>query len=80
MKILRIRNVPHDLFKRLQKMARAKNRSLNGQVISMLAQAVDASEYRNEQAEILAAIQRRQFKAPKNSPLSLELLRENRGR
>jgi hypothetical protein len=46
----------------------------------MLAQAVEDEERRKKQAKILTSIQRRRFKAPKNAPSSLELLREDRGR
>ena len=78
--ILQIRGVPDDLYKRLQQLARAKNRSLSAQVIAMLSQAVEDEERRRKQAKTLVSIQRRRFKAPKNAPSSLELLREDRGR
>lgn len=77
---LHVRSVPDDLYKRLQKLAQAKNRSLSAQVITMLSQAVEDEERRRKQAKTLVSIQRRRFKAPKNAPSTLELLREDRGR
>ncbi len=80
MNTLHVRSVPDELYERLQKLAQAKNRSLSAQVITMLVQAVEDEERRKKQAKILTSIQRRRFKAPKNAPSSLELLREDRGR
>lgn len=80
MNTLHVRSVPDDLYKRIQLMASTKNRSLSAQVITLLAQAVDAEERRMKQAKVLDSIQRRRFKAPKKAPASLELLREDRGR
>lgn len=80
MNTLHVRSVPDDLYKRIQHLAGMKNRSLSAQVITLLAQAVDAEERRMKQAKVLNSIQRRRFKAPKNAPSSLDLLREDRGR
>lgn len=80
MNTLHVRSVPDDLYKRIQLMASVKNRSLSAQVITLLSQAIDAEERRMKQAKVLDSIQRRRFKAPKNAPASLELLREDRGR
>jgi plasmid stability protein len=80
MNTLHVRSVPDDLYERLQQLANSRNRSLSAQVITMLAQAVEDEERRKKQARILNSIQRRRFKAPKNAPSTLELLREDRGR
>jgi len=80
MNTLHIRSVPDDLYKRLQQLAHARNRSLSAQVITMLAQAIEDEERRKKQTKTLTSIQRRRFKAPKNARSSLELLREDRGR
>jgi plasmid stability protein len=80
MNTLHVRSVPDDLYKRIQWMASVKNRSLSAQVITLLTQAVEAEERRMKQAKALSSIQRRRFKAPKNAPSSLELIREDRGR
>ncbi len=80
MNTLHVRSVPDDLYNRLQQLAHARNRSLSAQVITMLAQAVENEERRKRQAKTLTSIQRRRFKAPKNAPLTLALLREDRKR
>lgn len=80
MDTLHVRSVPDDLYERLQQLARARNRSLSAQVITMLAQAIEIEERRKKQAKTLKSIQRRRFKAPRNAPSSLDLLREDRTR
>lgn len=80
MNTLHVRRVPDDLYNRLQQLAKARNRSLSAQVITMLAQAVEEEERRRKQTKTLASIQRRRFKAPKNAPSTLDLLREDRTR
>ncbi len=80
MNTLHVRSVPDDLYKRLQQLANARNRSLSAQVITMLAQAVEDEERRKAQAKTLTSIQRRRFKVPKNAPTTLDLLREDRAR
>ena len=80
MNTLHVRSVPDDLYQRIHLMANAKNRSLSAQVITLLSQAVELEERRMKQAKVLNSIQRRRFKAPKNAPSSLDLLREDRKR
>ena len=80
MNTLHVRSVPEDLYNRLQQLANTRNRSLSAQVIMMLTQAIEAEERRKKQAKVLTSIQRRRFKAPKNAPPSLTLLREDRSR
>lgn len=80
MNTLHVRSVPDDLYARLQQLAQARNRSLSAQVITLLEQAIENEERRKKQAKALASIQRRRFKAPRNAPSSLELLREDRAR
>ena len=80
MNTLHVRSVPEDLYQRIRSMASVKNRSLSAQVITLLAQALEAEERRMEQAKVLTSIQRRRFIAPKNAPDSLELLHEDRAR
>jgi len=80
MNTLHVRSVPDDLYERLQQLAHARNRSLSAQVITMLMQAVEDEERRKKQSKTLASIQRRRFKAPRNAPSSLDLLREDRTR
>jgi antitoxin FitA len=80
MKTLYVRNMPDDLYRRIHTLAKVDNRSLNEQAIILLEQAVEAEERRVEQTKVLNSVQRRRFKAPKNAPSSLELLRKDRGR
>lgn len=80
MNTLHVRSVPDDLYQRIQVMANAKKRSLSAQVITLLSQAIELEERRMKQAKVLNSIQRRRFKAPKNAPSSLDLLREDRKR
>jgi plasmid stability protein len=80
MNTLHVRSVPDDLYNRLQKLAQVRNRSLSAQVITMLEQAIESEERRKKQAKALTSIQRRRFKAPRNAPSTLALLREDRTR
>jgi predicted transcriptional regulator len=80
MNTLHVRSVPDDLYNRLQQLAKARNRSLSAQVITMLAQAIEDEDRRKKQNKTLASIRRRRFKIPKNGPSSLDLLHEDRTR
>jgi predicted transcriptional regulator len=80
MKTLHVRDVPDELHRRLQHLARARNRSLSAQVITMLAQAVEKEERRRDQEKVLASIRRRRFSPPAKLPSSTDLLREDRNR
>jgi plasmid stability protein len=80
MNTLHVRSVPDNLYNRLQQLAQSRNRSLSAQVITLLEQALEIEERRKRQAKVLSSIQRRRFKAPKNTPSSLELLKEDRAR
>jgi plasmid stability protein len=77
---LHVRSVPEDLYHEIQKLAEERSRSLSAQVVKMLAQAVEDEKSRKTQTKALAAIRRRRFSAPKKSPSSFELLREDRQR
>ena len=80
MATLHIRNVPDSLYVRLQQQARAENRSLSAEVITLLTKALD--EESDDQAAILARIRRRRSYAPvaMGAPDSMTLLREDRDR
>ena len=80
MATLHVRSVPEDLYQEIQKLAEERSRSLSAQVVTMLAQGVEDEKSRKTQTKALAAIRRRRFSAPKKSPSSLELLREDRKR
>ena len=82
MPILHVRNVPDDLYARIQRLANAKNRSVSAQVIRLLDQALQAEEARQSQARILACVRSRRVAYAQNSsaPDSVALLREDRER
>ncbi|HUE99035.1 MAG TPA: hypothetical protein VMN99_07250 [Anaerolineales bacterium] len=80
MPTLHVRSVPEDLYQEIQKLAEERSRSLSAQVVTMLAQALEDEKSRKTQIRALASIRRRRFSAPKKSPSSPEMLREDRKR
>ena len=82
MRILHVRNVPDDLYIRIQRLATAKNRSMSAQVIQLLDQALQTEEARQAQAKVLAGIRRRRvsYIRKPTTPDSATLLREDRDR
>lgn len=82
MPTLHVRNVPEDLYTRLQKIAQAQNRSLSAQVITLLETAIHPAEVRKAQARLLADVRRRRFVYPDDAdiPDSVTLLQEDRQR
>lgn len=80
MPILHVRNVPEELYERLQERAQKENRSMSAEVVDLLQRAIEASE--RSPAEILAGIRRRRFFRPADAgvPDSATLLREDRDR
>ena len=80
MPTLYVRSVPVEIYERLQKLARAEQRSLSAQVISLLDSSLREADDRKAQSRILRAIRRRRFTPPAGTPISVKLLREDRGR
>ena len=79
MPILHVRNVPQDLYERLQQRAASQQRSISAEVIYLLHTALEEAE--RPQARILEdIIRRRSSRPPINAPESLALLREDRER
>ena len=80
MAILHVRNVPQDLYERVQRRAQEQNRSLSAEVIYLLRNALEVAE--RPQAQILEGIRRRRFFRPADAgaPDSATLLREDRDR
>jgi plasmid stability protein len=80
MSTLHVRNVPDDLYDRIQRRARAQGRSITAEVVSLLERAIEETE--NLQHEVLAGIRRRRFFSPSEvgAPDSTTLLREDRQR
>ncbi len=77
MSTLLVRRVPEDLYRQIQRLAEARNRSLSAQVVIMLTQALEEEQNRKTRARTLTSIRCRRFSAPKKAPSSLELLRED---
>jgi len=82
MPILHVRNVPDELYARIQQLAHAKNRSVSAQVIRLLDAALQVEEARQSQAKVLASIRRRRltYARKPSAPDSVTLLREDRER
>jgi plasmid stability protein len=80
MAILHVRNVPQELYERLQRRAEAQRRSLSAEVITLLTWAVEEAE-RSPEAT-LAGIRERRFFRPEEvgAPDSTAILRQDRGR
>lgn len=80
MPILHVRNVPEDLYERIQQRAQLQHRSISAEVLTLLRDALEISE--RPQARILADIRRRRFYRPSDvgAPESAKLLREDRDR
>jgi plasmid stability protein len=80
MPVLHVRNVPQELYTRLQRRAEAQRRSLSAEVITLLDWALEETGRTPETT--LASIRRRRFFAPADAgaPDSTHLLREDRAR
>jgi plasmid stability protein len=78
MPILHVRNVPEELYARLQRRAKAQRRSLGAEVITLLEWAVEEAERTSE--TVLTSIRRRRFFDPAaaGAPDSTTLLRQDR--
>jgi plasmid stability protein len=88
MATLYVRNLPDDLYERLQELAKAENRSINAQVITLLQQAlptqtVETEDRRRKDVPKLLGeirLRREQRSAEAEWPDSTELIREDRAR
>jgi len=82
MSTLHVHDFPDDLFRQIQRLAKAQDHSFNAQVIVPLTQALQREKEKDRKVQVsaLASIRQRRFIAPKNSPSSLTLLREDRNR
>ena len=82
MAALHVRNVPDELYGRLKQHAKAQNRSLSAQVITLLDQALQQDARRSQQQQLLGEIQKRRFvySADVDAQDSVTLLREDRER
>ena len=80
MAILHVRNVPEDLYSRLQRRAEMQRRSLSSEVITLLEWAVEEAD-RTSEATLASIRQRRSFSPEATgAPDSTTLLRQDRDR
>lgn len=78
---LTVRNIPKEVYALLKKEAKRQNRSLNAEVLAILADKAEMARRRANAAKAMAEIDRiREEIAEKypNQPDSVELLREDR--
>lgn len=82
MAILHVRNVPDDLYRRIQELARSEKRSLTGEVIDLLDSAIREREVRYEAGEVVGRIsaRREETSLPADWVDAVELIREDRER
>ena len=80
MSILHVRNVPEELYARLQQRAESQRRSLSAEVIMLLDWAIVEID-RSSDAALTSIRSRRAYEpAAMGAPDSAVLLREDRGR
>jgi plasmid stability protein len=80
MSILHVRNVPDELYTRLQRRAETQRRSLSAEVLILLEWAVEEAE-RTSEATLTSIRRRRSFNpAAAGAPDSTTLLRQDRDR
>lgn len=80
MATLYIRNVPAGLYERLRKLAEEHGRSLNAEVLDLLADGADAWQEDTDAARSLAAYFERYGDQPVPVPDVVELIHEGRQR
>lgn len=88
MATLYVRNLPDDLYQRLQELAKVENRSINAQVITLLQQALSPQTQETEDQrrknvpKLLEEIRLRREQPPADIEWldSTELIREDRAR
>lgn len=82
MSTLHVRNVPHELYERVRRVADRRNQSLSAVVVDLLEQGVEQESLRAGQRRLLSAIRRRRQRSRRNStvPDSVRLIGEDRRR
>lgn len=80
MPILHVRNIPNELYARLQRRAEVQRRSLSAEVLTLLEWAIEEAE-RTSEATLTSIRRRRSFNpAAAGAPDSTTLLRQDRDR
>ncbi len=78
MAILHVRDIPDSLYKRMQKIAKSRGRTLSAEVIALFEEAIEQDEMRRKQADVLASIRQNRRTPPPGAPDSVELIRQIR--
>jgi plasmid stability protein len=79
MPTLYVRNFPDELYRKVRERAARNRRSIGGEVIVLLEQALKTEDDRDRRLRALEDIARRHEGLPQSSD-SLDLLREDRNR
>lgn len=77
---LHLKDVPWELYERIQQLARVHRSTPEAEAVHLLQWGMLADGTRRSQADLLADLKRRSFTPPPGTPDSVELLREDRGR
>jgi plasmid stability protein len=80
---LYVENVPEDLYEALRQRAKAENKSISAEVISLLRTNIPTPEVMERRMKLIEKMRRLQArKSPRPGPLSsaVEMLREDRER
>jgi hypothetical protein len=80
MPTIHIRNVPKELHERIQSLAHSQKRTISGQIIKLLFDAVEEEEERQGHMKILSEIRQNRYSYSKEVSDSVNLLREDRDR
>ncbi len=82
MPILHVRNVPDQLYRKIQKLSKAESRSFSSEAVHLLEFAVHEKQAVYDQGKLLASIKKRRLarKLKPGAPDSLTFLREDRDR
>lgn len=82
MPTLHVRNVPEDLHERIREIASADRRSLSGEVVVLLDEALGNRKRLARHVEALESLRRRRrvYRSKGKLPDSTQLLREDRAR
>jgi len=80
MPILNLQDVPVDIYQRLQRLAAAHQRTLEGEALALLQEQLRTEPAKVSQAELLADLKRLTFVPPAGTSDSVDLLREDRER
>lgn len=73
-----IRNLPKDLYKRLQESAKASRRSLTQEAIVLLDRAMNESAVKDRRSKVLGEIAKNRKLSKEEADLAMQWIREDR--